>query len=183
MCVAAGTHAPTAAKAAFGERHAALDQRRNFGRDGAASHFPIAPGAGITASSNMASVEGRNMRGSRIGWGAVAAACVVAAPAGATHHKTVHGKSTHHATAHHETSHHDTSHHKASTTHHATAHHGKETRHDSHAAHEDRKPVAVAGAVSVPAGGTKLYCGPGKSPLMVRKMTQGSGTTVTVICR
>jgi hypothetical protein len=117
------------------------------------------------------------MRGSRIGWGAVAAACVVVAPAGATHHKA-HAKETHHARATHH----------AATEHHAKtpAHHGKDARHGKdtrHAAREERKPAAVAGATSVPAGGIKLYCGPGRSPLMVRKMTQGSGTTVTVICR
>jgi len=100
------------------------------------------------------------------------AACVAAAPAGATHHKA-HAKETHHAKATHH----------ATASHHATAHHGKETRHTTHAAREERKPAAVAGATSVPAGGIKLYCGPGRSPLMVRKMTQGSGTTVTVICR
>jgi hypothetical protein len=111
------------------------------------------------------------MRGSRIGWGAVVAACVVAAPAGATHHKA-HAKETHHARATHH----------AKPEHHAkaTAHRGKDTH---HASREARKPAAVAGATSVPAGGIKLYCGPGRSPLMVRKMTQGSGTTVTVICR
>lgn len=107
------------------------------------------------------------MRGSRIGWGVAVAACVVAAPAGATHHKA-HAKETHHARA----------------THHATAHHGKDARHAAHAPRkEERKPAGAAGATNVPAGGIKLYCGPGKAPLMVRKMTQGSGTTVTVICR
>lgn len=109
------------------------------------------------------------MRGSRIGWSAVVAACVVAAPAGATHHKA-HAKEAHHAKA--------TSHH--ATAHHATAHRGKDAH---HAAHEERKPTGAAGATNVPAGGIKLYCGPGRAPLMVRKMTQGSGTTVTVICR
>ena len=105
------------------------------------------------------------------------AACVAAAPAGATHHKA-HAKETHHAKA----THHATASHHA-TAHHSTAHHGKETRHTAHAAREERKPAVVACATSVPAGGIKLYCGPGRSPLMVRKMTQGSGTTVTVICR
>ena len=111
------------------------------------------------------------MRGSRIGWGAVVAACVAAAPAGATHHKA-HAKETHQAKATHHTA---VEHHAK-----ASAHHGKDTH---HASREERKPATMAGATSVPAGGIKLYCGPGRSPLMIRKMTQGSGTTVTVICR
>jgi len=118
------------------------------------------------------------MRGSWIGWGAIVMACVVAGPAGATHHKTAHAKPTHH-----ETTRHESSHHKASAHHATSTHHGKETRHASPAPHEERKPAVAAGATSVPAGGIKLFCGPGKSPLMVRKMTQGAGTTVTVICR
>jgi len=119
------------------------------------------------------------MRGSRIGWGVIVAACVVAGPAGATHHKTTHARPAHHETSHHTAStHHGTSSHRGTSS-----HHGKDKRHASPARHEDRKPAAAAGATSVPAGGIKLFCGPGKSPLMVRKMTQGAGTSVTVICR
>ncbi|PXA85365.1 hypothetical protein DMC47_37630 [Nostoc sp. 3335mG] len=108
---------------------------------------------------------------------------MVAAPASATHHKTSHGKTTHHETAHHKTSHHETDRHKASSRHASSAHHGKDTHHADRARHDERKPASAAGTTSVPAGGIKLYCGPGKSPLMVRKMTQGNGTTVTVVCR
>ena len=100
------------------------------------------------------------MRGSRWGLGAVAAACAMAAPAGATHHKA------HSAPAHH----------KAEPKH-------PDSRHKPPAHHDAPRPAVAAGATSVPAGGIKLYCGPGKAPLMVRKMTQGAGTTVTVICR
>jgi hypothetical protein len=108
-----------------------------------------------------------------MGWGAVAAACVMAGPAGATHHRTAHAN----APAHHETSHHD------APAHHAAAHRGNETHHAAHTSRSEHQPSVIAGGTTVPAGGIKLYCGPGKSPLMVRKMTQGTGTTVTVICR
>jgi hypothetical protein len=107
------------------------------------------------------------MRRLTIGWGSVLVACGVAGPAGAVHHRSTHHSSTHHAASHHESAHH-----KASSAHHASPKH-----------RDDRKPAAAAGATTVPASGIKLFCGPGRSPLMVRKMTQGAGTTVTVICR
>jgi hypothetical protein len=37
--------------------------------------------------------------------------------------------------------------------------------------------------MAVPAGGMKLQCPPARNPLLVRKMTQGNGTTVTIVCR
>lgn len=69
---------------------------------------------------------------------------------------------------------------------HRAEHHGHD-RHRLSKASRDRKPahtrVAVPGGVTmIPAGGLKVYCA-ARSPLMIRKMTQGSGTTVTVICR
>ena len=54
---------------------------------------------------------------------------------------------------------------------------------DQHRHGHAGKPSSPTGATSVPASGIKLFCGPRKTPLMVRKMTQGNGTTVTVICR
>ena len=69
------------------------------------------------------------------------------------------------------------------------AHHGKPPVHhggSGHAEHRARHaavPSAPKGATAIPASGIRLFCGPGRSPLMVRKMTQGRGTTVTVICR
>ena len=68
--------------------------------------------------------------------------------------------------------------HKTSSTHHMASIKHAMRRHD-----ESRKPSTSSGARAVPAGGIKLSCDPGKSPLMVRKMTQGAGTIVTVVCR
>lgn len=45
-----------------------------------------------------------------------------------------------------------------------------------------KPPAAPRGITAVPAGGLKVYCAR-RNPLLVRKMTQGAGTTVTVICR
>lgn len=115
------------------------------------------------------------MQVSKAGWGVVLAACALAAPAGATHRKVDHHAAKHQTAA---PAHHGKSHHEAKP-----AHHGRADRHASRKAIEPRKPAGAGGATSVPAGGIRLYCGPGRSPLMVRKMTQGAGTTVTVICR
>ncbi|WBO20868.1 hypothetical protein [Sphingomonas abietis] len=103
-----------------------------------------------------------------VGWGALAALSLGAGPALATHH----GK-THHAKA--------PAHHAAAATH--GSHHGKASRKATTHKPALAKSAASSGATTVPSGGIKLFCGPGKGPLMVRKMTQGSGTTVTVICR
>ena len=90
------------------------------------------------------------------------------APAHVRHQST--RSSTHHATH--------------ATTHHATEKRRVAARHDHRAtrlvAHRDAAP---SGATSVPAGGLKVYCPARKGPLMIRKATQGAGTTVTVVCR
>jgi hypothetical protein len=74
------------------------------------------------------------------------------------------GASTHHGSSAH--------HHQAAKT--ARRHAAKSTRHDA------AKP---AGVTTVPASGIKLYCAAGRNPLLIRKFTQGAGTTVTVVCR
>jgi hypothetical protein len=116
------------------------------------------------------------MRGSIIGMGIASIACLAAGPAAATHHASSHHKAT---SAHHASGDHASSHHATKTAHHATS----SDRHASHRHAEEHKASTPSGATAVPAGGIKLYCGTGRSPLMVRKMTQGAGTTVTVICR
>ena len=84
--------------------------------------------------------------------------------------------------AHHHSS---TQHHHSPAKYHMASekHHAASAKHDAHRHDRPARPSSPPGAANVPAGGIKLYCGPGKSPLMVRKMTQGNGTTVTVICR
>lgn len=81
--------------------------------------------------------------------------------------------STHHRAVHHGTA----THHHAAATHHPA----KSSRH--HAAkpapHRDAAP---SGATRVPAGGIKLFCPARSNPLLVRKSTQGAGTTVTLVC-
>jgi hypothetical protein len=109
------------------------------------------------------------MRGSIIGMGIVSAVSLAAAPVGATH------RTTHHASS---SAHHVKSHHAAKPSHHPKP--------DSRASRQrpsGHETSAPSGTTAVPTGGIKLYCGTGHSPLMVRKMTQGAGTTVTVICR
>lgn len=93
----------------------------------------------------------------------------VTTPAGARVHRHAHGKAaTHHTTGHHQTSHHhERGHHPAKAA----------TRHAS------REPAKPAGVTGIPAGGMKLYCPAGRNPLLIRKSTQGAGTTVTVVCR
>lgn len=108
------------------------------------------------------------MRGSIVGWGGLTIALLGAAPALATHHSATSHKTTHHGTTHHG---------KAAT------HHTVATKHTARHAETGRKQSAPSGATSIPGGGLKVYCGPGKNPLMIRKMTQGNGTTVTVVCR
>ncbi|WP_298690946.1 hypothetical protein [uncultured Sphingomonas sp.] len=73
----------------------------------------------------------------------------------------------------------------AHTRHHSAPHHRtSETRGSRHA----KKPVehhsaAPSGVTAVPAGGLKIYCPARKTPLLIRKSTQGAGTTVTAVCR
>lgn len=114
------------------------------------------------------------MRGSIVGWSSLVVAVLGAAPALATHHEKAHHSKT-------------PAHHAVATRHVSPAKHGGSSKHASHHRDTARTPSrtsnAPSGATSVPGGGIKLYCGPGKNPLMIRKMTQGSGTTVTVICR
>jgi PAB1-binding protein PBP1 len=72
------------------------------------------------------------------------------------------------------------------TVHHRThSHPQRKAKPARHAAAKSTRhgPAAPGGATAVPAGGIKLYCAPGKNPLLVRKATQGAGTTVTAICR
>ena len=45
------------------------------------------------------------------------------------------------------------------------------------------RSASPAGTTAVPAGGLKLYCAGSRSPLLVRKFTQGNGTIVTALCR
>lgn len=99
----------------------------------------------------------------------------------ATHHKG-HTSSTHHghskSTKSHGASHHAQSSHASKSTHGKSARAGK--------APESKKAQAAGapgGAITVGSGGTKLFCAGRASPLLVRKATQGNGTTVTVICR
>jgi hypothetical protein len=77
----------------------------------------------------------------------------------------------------------------------ATHHHAIPKRHIAHVrgkshvkpASARKRPtaarVAPHGVTLIPAGGVKLQCPPRRNPLLVRKMTQGNGTTVTVVCR
>jgi hypothetical protein len=76
----------------------------------------------------------------------------------------------------------------------ASVHH-RPTHRTAHAAHRPVKPkhhatkpaahrdAAPPGATHVPGSGIKLYCAGRSNPLLIRKSTQGSGTTVTVVCR
>ncbi|USI71722.1 hypothetical protein [Sphingomonas morindae] len=90
-------------------------------------------------------------------------------------HKAGHTESRHKAG-------HSESRHKAggATAAHGTRAHDKSGRHAAAAAPAPARP---GGTMSVPGSGLKVYCPAGKNPLMVRKMTQGAGTTVTVVCR
>jgi hypothetical protein len=100
-----------------------------------------------------------------------------------THHKSHSSSSVHHGstkTAKHATSasHHGKSSHTSSSKHSTSSHGSKKV--------DVKKPHAASapgGAITVGAGGTKLFCAGRASPLLVRKATQGNGTTVTVICR
>jgi hypothetical protein len=95
-------------------------------------------------------------------------------------------------THHHETSatHHGTHHGaKGKTSSHATKHgtakHGtaKAAKHGKKAEKKAEANPAPKGVTSVPAGGLKVYCAAARKPLLVRQFTQGSGTTVTVLCK
>lgn len=108
---------------------------------------------------------------------ALLVAAAGASPALAAHHR----HAEHHRTERHR---------QSSARHHATAKHGKAASAKHEKASRGKKghtataaPAAPKGVTNIPGGGMKLYCGPGKNPLLVRKMTQGAGTTVTVICR
>lgn len=112
------------------------------------------------------------------------AALLAAAPAvGATHH---HGQAAHHATSRHKPDRHastrPTSTRHASSKHASTKHESKRGK-DTHRESERQAQPGGFNVTTVPGAGMKLRCGPGRSPLLVRKMTQGNGTTVTVICR
>jgi len=93
-----------------------------------------------------------------------------------THHRTA---STHHKASkpagHHEASHH------GSKSHEAGGH--KSGRHATKSKPVEHHATAPAGASSVPGSGLKLFCPARKNPLLIRKATQGAGTTVTVVCR
>jgi hypothetical protein len=71
------------------------------------------------------------------------------------------------------------------SAHHSTRSHHQAAKASKHhaakpAKHDAAKP---AGVTTVPASGIKLYCAAGRNPLLIRKFTQGAGTTVTVVCR
>jgi hypothetical protein len=91
-----------------------------------------------------------------------------------THHKAgksaAHRKASHHGSKSHETKSHETR--------------NRETdRHKTRSKPVEHHAAAPAGASSVPGPGLKLFCPPHKNPLLIRKATQGAGTTVTVVCR
>jgi hypothetical protein len=109
------------------------------------------------------------MRGWVIGLGVAAAALVGNAATAHTHH----GRHAHHGSspARHLPSHHSSARHPA-----------KDEGRKGHARPARPEPAGF-NVTTVPGAGMKLRCAPGRSPLLIRKMTQGSGTTVTVICR
>lgn len=113
-------------------------------------------------------------------------ATMAAAPAIATTHHHHASHTTHHGAAKSKSSassHHGKSSHAAKSAH-AKSSHGKSVHADKkHGAGTPARAPAPGGAISVGSGGTKLFCAGRASPLLVRKATQGSGTTVTVICR
>lgn len=86
-------------------------------------------------------------------------------------------------------------HHHAPVRHHTAKRPAAETRHRAKPARHGSKPshhhetsvahrdAAPSGATRVPAGGIKLFCGARSNPLLIRKSTQGAGTTVTMVCR
>lgn len=101
----------------------------------------------------------------------------------ATHHHNQHA--THHAS--HAAHHAAPSRHASKTPHHAASHTDKTHAGKTHGASKThgsgKLAAAPGGAIPVGSGGTRLFCAGHASPLLVRKATQGSGTTVTVICR
>jgi hypothetical protein len=126
----------------------------------------------------MAAVSGL----ARLVMGFALAAATVAAPVAAAQH---HGHSTAHKTG--RTSHTSKTSHASRTSRSKTSksQSGRKTAHGKRTAKSPAKPASRApgGTMTVPGGGLKVYCAAGKNPLMVRKMTQGAGTTVTVLCR
>jgi hypothetical protein len=97
---------------------------------------------------------------------------------------STHHRATHHRTTHHRSTRPDTAHHRASSQHRPSGRHRPTPSAHHHAdkpdAHRDDKPAGVTG---VPGGGIKLFCPAHRNPLLIRKSTQGAGTTVTVVCR
>lgn len=71
----------------------------------------------------------------------------------------------------------------ASKHHAPSRHHNSSTKHASSTKKRQHEAASSHGVTAIPSSGVKLYCPAHKSPLLVRKSTQGSGTTVTVICR
>ncbi len=86
-------------------------------------------------------------------------------------HEIRHRETRHRETGHRETGHHGGARHRTTSSRHRTT--KAADRHDA-------KPSGVAG---IPAGGIKLFCPAHRNPLLIRKSTQGAGTTVTVVCR
>jgi len=104
---------------------------------------------------------------------ALALASVGGPAIAATHHRH---ETRHHATVHHHTSRHATAH----QTDRGGAHRGTPAHRSAKAApHGDAAP---SGAARVPTGGIKLFCPARSNPLLIRKSTQGAGTTVTLVC-
>jgi hypothetical protein len=101
----------------------------------------------------------------------IVALALSAAPAAASVHH--HAKHPAASSAHRPAQH---SRHASKTAHHRA----KPAHRDARPAHRDAAP---SGASRVPPGGIKLFCGARSNPLLIRKSTQGAGTTVTVVCR
>ena len=84
------------------------------------------------------------------------------------------------ASVHHHTVHH--------AVHHTVHHSAGASRHSAKRPHHATRPIAhrdatPSGVTHVLGGGIKLYCAGRSNPLLIRKSTQGAGTTVTVVCR
>lgn len=87
-----------------------------------------------------------------------------------THHRTARTHKPGKSAAHHKAGHHEPKSHGAG-------------RHANQSKPVEHHAAAPAGASSVPGSGLKLFCPARKNPLLIRKATQGAGTTVTVVCR
>ena len=86
------------------------------------------------------------------------------------------------AATHRHAVHHDTRPHPAKTRHGGTAKHPVTSSHHHATRPAARHDAAPSGATRVPAGGIKLFCPARANPLLIRKSTQGAGTTVTLVC-